>query len=101
MPITNKGGRPAGRLIHAEGFEAIAAARKLLKKDVAALAEVSPGYLADLLAHRCGASDATAERIATALGCTVAALFPEAAGWIAPLPDRDAKRTINPSGAAA
>jgi transcriptional regulator with XRE-family HTH domain len=100
MPITNKGGRPSGRLIHAEGFEALAAARKLLKKDIAALAEVSPGYLADLLAHRSGASDATAERIATALGCSVAALFPEAAGWIAPLPDRDARR-ITPSGAAA
>lgn len=92
MPTTNKGGRPSGRLIHAEGFEALIAAKRQLKKDVAAQCEVSPGYLADLLAHRCGASEATADRIAVALGCKVAALFPEASGWIAPLPDRDGKR---------
>ncbi len=92
MPITNKGGRPAGRLIHAEGFEALAAARKMLKKDVAALSGVSAGYLADLLAHRCGAAEDTADRLATALGVKVAALFPEASGWVAPLPDRDGKR---------
>lgn len=93
MPIKNKGGRPAGRLIHSEGFEALAAARKMLKKDVAALADVSAGYLADLLAHRCGASEDTADRLAVALGVRVAALFPEAVGWVAPLPDRDGKRS--------
>ena len=92
MAITNKGGRPSGRMVHAEGFEAIAAARKLLKKDVAALADVSPGFLSDLLAHRCGAAEDAADRLATALGVKVAALFPEAAGWAAPLPDRSGKR---------
>lgn len=88
----SKGGRPSGRLIHAEGFEAIAAARNLLKKDIAADCGVSASYLADLLAHRCGASTAIAERLASALGVKVAALFPEAVGWVAPLPDRDGKR---------
>jgi hypothetical protein len=88
----NKGGRPAGRLIHAEGFEALLAAKHLRKKDVAASCDLSPGFLADLLAHRSGASEPVALRLATALGVKVAAIFPEAAGWIAPLPDRDARR---------
>lgn len=92
MLTSNKGGRPSGRLIHAEGFEALIAARRLLKKDVAADCEVSASYLADLLAHRCGASIDTAERLAGSLGVKVAAIFPEASGWIAPLPDRDGKR---------
>lgn len=92
MTTPNKGGRPAGRLIHSEAFEALLAARNLLKKDVAADAGVSPGYLADLLAHRCGASPTVADQIASTLGVKIAAIFPEAAGWIGPLPDRDARR---------
>jgi hypothetical protein len=90
---TKKGGRPSGRLIHAEGFEALLAARNLLKKDVASDSDLSAGFLADLLAHRCGASPAVTERLASALGVKVAALFPEAAGWVPPLPDRDGTRT--------
>lgn len=92
MQNTNKGGRPSGRLIHSEGFEAILAARGLLKKDIAADCGVSAGYLADLLAHRCGASAVMAEKLAGSIGVKVAALFPEAAGWIAPLPDRSGRR---------
>jgi transcriptional regulator with XRE-family HTH domain len=92
MSITNKGGRPSGRLIHAEGFEALLAARNLLKKDLASDCGVSPSYLADLLAHRCGASEATADRLASALGVKLAALFPEASGWVAPFPDRRGRR---------
>lgn len=90
--MTTKGGRPNGLLLHAEAFEAVVAAKNLLKKDVAAECEVSPGYLADLMAHRGGASPVVAERLASALGVKIAALFPERAGWIGPLPDRDAKR---------
>lgn len=85
-------GRPNGLLIHAEAFEAILAAKGHLKKQVAADAEVSPTFLADLLAHRGGASRQVAERIASTLCVKVEALFPEVAGWIGPLPDRDAKR---------
>lgn len=85
-------GRPSGRLIHAEAFEAIVAARGLLKKDVAADAGLSPSFVADLLAHRGGASPQVVERLASALGVKPAAIFPEIVGWIGPLPDRDAKR---------
>lgn len=85
-------GRPSGLLIHAEGFEALLAARGLLKKDVAADNQVSPGYIGDLLAHRCGASRDIAARLASSLGVRQEALFPELAGWVGPLPDRDAKR---------
>jgi transcriptional regulator with XRE-family HTH domain len=85
-------GRPSGLLVHAEAFEALVAARGLFKKDVADEAGLSAGFVADLLAHRSGASRPTAERIASALGVTLAAIFPEAVGWVGPLPDRDAKR---------
>lgn len=85
-------GRPAGRLIHTEGFEALLASRHLLKKDIAKDTGFSAGYISDLLAHRCGASAEKAETLARALGVSVPALFPEASGWVAPLPDRDAKR---------
>lgn len=85
-------GRPNGLLIHAEAFEAICGAKGYLKKDVAADAGVSPSFLADLLAHRGGTTRPTAERIASTLGVKLAALFPETAGWIGPLPDREAKR---------
>lgn len=85
-------GRPTGRLLHAEAFEAILTARNILKKDIAKDVGVSPGFLADLLAHRGGASGAVSARLASSLGVKEAALFPEAAGWIGPLPDRDAKR---------
>lgn len=90
----SKGGRPPGRLLHAEAFEALVAAKNLLKKDVAADAGLSPQFLADLLAHRGGASPAVAERLAATLGVKPSALFPELAGWIGPLPDRDARRAV-------
>jgi hypothetical protein len=86
------GGRPSGRVLHTEGFEAIALARNLLKRSIADAAEVSPQFLADLLAHRAGASTPVVERLAAALGVTPAALFPELVGWVSPLPDRDARR---------
>lgn len=86
-------GRPAGLILHAEGFEALLALRGgLLKKDVAADATITPSYLADLLAHRGGASPEVAARIATTLSVKPEALFPELAGWVSPLPDREAKR---------
>ena len=90
--MTKQGGRPNGKLIHSEAFEAILAGRGLLKKDVAADCNVSASFLADLLAHRGGASDAVAESIAESLGVKVAALFPEFVGWVGPIPDRTAKR---------
>lgn len=92
MPIPK--GRPPGLLIHAEGFEALIAARGLLKKDVAADNGLSPGFIGDLLAHRSGASRAVAQRLSGSLGVRQEALFPELAGWVAPLPDRSAKRTV-------
>ncbi len=85
-------GRKPGHLLHAEGFEAIVAARGLLKKDIAADAGLSPSFLADLLAHRGGAGPEIAQRLASTVGVKVAALFPEFSGWVGPLPDRDAKR---------
>lgn len=88
----SKTGRPAGRMIHAEGVEALLAARNMLKRDLSTEAEITPQYLSDLLAHRGGASDDVVERIASALGVKPAAVFPELAGWVSPLPDRDAKR---------
>lgn len=92
MPKRQPVGRPPGRVIHAEGFEAILATRSLLKSTVATEAGVSPSFLADLLAHRGGASDDVVIRLADALSVKPAALFPELAGWVSPLPDRDAKR---------
>ena len=86
-------------MIHAEAVEALLAARepRMLKRDLCDDGAVSPSFLSDLLAHRCGASDEVANRIAGALGVNPAAIFPELAGWMSPLPDREAKRT----GAAA
>lgn len=89
---TKKGGRPVGRMLHAEAFEAIVAAKGKLKKDIAEDLGVSAGYLADLMAHRCCAAADMAEAIASALGVKTVALFPELAGWVGPLVDRDAKR---------
>lgn len=69
------------------------AAKHLLKKDVCADAGITPGYLTDLLAHRCGASPEKVDKLCNTLGVTAAALFPEAAGWVGPLVDRNAKRS--------
>lgn len=91
MPKQN--GRPNGLLIHAEAFEAICAARNVLKRNVAEDAGVSPSFLADLLAHRGGTTRPIAERIASTLGVKVEALFPEVAGWVSPLPNRENRRT--------
>lgn len=88
----SKSGRPNGRMIHAEGVEALLAARNILKRDLSAEADITPQFLSDLLAHRSGASDAVVDRISGALGVKPAAIFPEIAGWVSPLPDRDAKR---------
>jgi lambda repressor-like predicted transcriptional regulator len=85
-------GRPNGRLLHADACEALIACRGLMKRTTAAAAGISPTFLADLLAHRAGASDDVVERLADALEVKPAALFPELAGWVGPLPDRDAKR---------
>lgn len=90
MPKSN--GRPSGLLIHAEAFEAILAARNMLKRNVAEDAELSPSFLADLLAHRGGTTRPVAERLASTLGVKVEALFPELAGWVGPLPNRDNRR---------
>lgn len=93
MPKT---GRPSGRLIHAEGLEALLEARGMLKRDLCAIADISAGLLSDLLAHRSGASQRTIDKICIALEVKPEAIFPEIAGWVGPLPDREAKR-----GAAA
>jgi transcriptional regulator with XRE-family HTH domain len=85
-------GRPAGRLIHAEAFEALLAARGWLKRAVADQAGVTPGFLADLLAHRRGASPDVVARLAAVFEVPPAALFPEIVGWVAPLPDRQGVR---------
>lgn len=87
-----KRGRPNGRIIHAEAIEALLAARGMLKRTLADDAVVSASFLSDLLAHRCGAADDAVERIAAVLEVKPAAIFPELAGWVSPLPDRDAKR---------
>ena len=79
-------------MIHAEAFEALLVARNLLKSAVAKEAGFSPSFLSTLLCHRAGASPAKAEALADALGVPIAAIFPEASGWVSPLPDRGAKR---------
>src|SRR5690606_27162943 len=91
---TRQKGRPNGLILHTEAFEAICAARNVLKRQVAADADVSPSFIADLLAKRGGTTRPVAERIASTLGVKVEALFPETAGWVSPLPDRDAKRKV-------
>lgn len=85
-------GRPPGRIIHAEGFEALVAAKNLLKKDVCADAGITPGFLTDLLAHRGGASESVVRALSSTLGVQPVALFPEVAGWVSPIPDRSAQR---------
>lgn len=79
-------------MIHAEAFEALLAARNLLKKDVCADAGISASYLSGLLAHRGGASEQVVESLSSSLSVRPEALFPELAGWVSPLPNRDAKR---------
>lgn len=85
-------GRPSGSLILTQSFEALLAPQRILKKDVAADAGVSPSFLGDLLAHRCGASEEVANRIASTLGVPIAAIFPGYAGWVGPLVDRSGNR---------
>ena len=85
-------GRPNGRLLFAEGFEGIRAVRGVTKKYVADVAEVSPQFLADLLAYRAGASADIQKRIALALGVPVESLFPEITGWVGPFADRNGAR---------
>lgn len=63
-------------------------ARKLLKRDVAAQADLSPTYLSDLQSHRNGASPDVIDRLATAAGVKPAAIFPELVGWTAPPVER-------------
>jgi hypothetical protein len=92
MPKPN--GRPNGHLLHRDGFEALCAANHFLKKDVAADAQVSAQFLADLLYHRAGASAAVADRIARSLGVPPAAIFPSLVGWVGPLPDRNNRREV-------
>jgi transcriptional regulator with XRE-family HTH domain len=86
-------GRPAGRLLFAEGFEALRAVKGLAKKDIAEEAGISPQFLADLLAYRAGASPEAQQAIADAMGLAIEALFPEATGWVGPLVNRKAART--------
>lgn len=90
MPRTT--GRPAGRILHAQCFEAIQALSGQQKAEVAKSAGISASYLSDLLAHRAGASDTTAANLAEALGVPPVAIFPEIAGWVSPLPDREQRR---------
>ena len=79
-------------MIHAEGFEALVAAKNLLKKDVCADAGITAGFLTDLLAHRGGASEPVVRALSGTLGVQPVAIFPEIAGWVSPLPDRAAIR---------
>lgn len=86
-------GRRSGRVLFAEGFEAVRSAKGFSRKYVADVAEVSPQFLADLLACRAGAGADAQKRIANALGVPPEALFPEMTGWVGPLLDRDAVRS--------
>lgn len=80
-------------MLHAESFEAFLLITSQSKSKVAKAAGISPSYLSDLLAHRAGASESTAANLAEALGPVApVAIFPEIAGWVSPLPDRDQKR---------
>jgi transcriptional regulator with XRE-family HTH domain len=86
------GGRPRGRVLHAETFEALLEARRLRKSAVAAKAGIAPSTLSNLLARRAGASDVVMGRLAEVLDVPPVALFPELAGWAAPPQDPDALR---------
>ena len=90
--MTKPTGRPPGLILHTEAFEALIQARGMLKKDVAETCGLSASFLADLLAKRGGASSTRAQAIADALRVPLAVIFPESAGWVSPLPDREAKR---------
>lgn len=79
-------------MIHTQGLEALLCAKGLRKSQLADRAGVSASFLADLLAHRGGASDHVARRLCRALDVEPAVLFPELAGWVSPLPDRRARR---------
>jgi hypothetical protein len=75
-PSTGRTGRPAGLLINP------AAVRHLLGPDkpqmsLMGAARVSAPVLSELLAGKRGATRATADRIAKALNCDTAVIFPE------------------------
>lgn len=100
MPKPN--GRPPGHILHAEGFEAFLQLSGSTKSQVAKAAGIAPSFLSDLLAHRAGASDVTAANLAEALGpVPPTAIFPEIAGWVSPLPNREQCRTRPDEQAAA
>lgn len=80
-------------MIHAEAFESLLQIRRLKKKDLASSCELSPSFIADLLAHRAGASEETVDAISAVLAVPAEVLFPELSGWVSPLPDRSARRT--------
>jgi hypothetical protein len=74
-PSTGRTGRPAGLLINP------AAVRHLLgdtpQMSLLGAARVSAPVLSELLSGKRGASRATADRIAKALNCDTAVIFPE------------------------
>jgi transcriptional regulator with XRE-family HTH domain len=86
--------RARGQVLHSEGFEAIVAVGGTSKRAVAARVGMSPSHLSDLLAHRGGAGPELVDRLADAVGVPAAAIFPELVGWVAPTPDRDARRGV-------
>lgn len=89
-------------MLHAEAFEAFLQLSESTKSKVAKAAGLSPSYLSDLLAHRAGASDTTAANLSEALGpVPPVAIFPELAGWVSPLPDRQQCRPQLDEDAAA
>lgn len=67
---------------------------RVLKKDVCIDAQISPGFLTDLLAGRGCAGPDVVDRLSSSLGVRPAAIFPELAAkpWTSPLPDRAARR---------
>lgn len=84
-------------MLHAEAFEAFLDTAQVRKSHVSKAAGISASFLADLLAHRAGASETVAANLADVLEVPPAAIFPEIAGWVSPLPDRSAQRT-RPAG---
>lgn len=95
---TNRGGRPAGLILHAEAFEAILSLTGTLKSDFARSIEISPAALSKYLSHQRGVPAKVREAMVRELGVPEAAIFPEAVtyadgeGWMAPNRKRDTAR---------
>ena len=72
--------RPKGFLLHPPAFRALLAAKGLAQRDIAERSGRSVTTISGLYKQNHRASAATAQSIATAIGCEAEAVFPEMSG---------------------